>query len=74
VIALDWEGAIRRWSQDYEFARSNRTASYLEPRGLGVIGAKLSKARGSYAATGAFAAQRFAPVAPSRQAALYVKD
>ena len=74
VIALDWEGAIRRWSQDYEFARSNHTASYLDPRGLGTVAAKLSRARWSYAATGAFAAQRFAPIAPARQAALYVED
>jgi len=74
VIGLDWEGAIRRWSQDYEFARSNQTASYLDPRGLGTVAAKLSRARWSYAATGAFAAQRFAPIAPARQAALYVED
>ena len=74
VIGLDWEGAIRRWSQDYEFARSNHTASYLDPHGLGTVAAKLSKARWSYSATGAFAAQRFAPIAPARQAALYVED
>jgi hypothetical protein len=74
VINIDWEGTIRRWSQDYEFARSNQTGSYLEPRGVGAVAAKLSTARGSHAATGAFAAQRFAPIAPARQAALYVED
>jgi len=35
---------------------------------------KLADVKWTYAATGAFAAQRFAPIAPARQAALYVED
>ena len=74
VIDVDWEGAIRRWSQDYDFARSNQVSSYLDPRGLTAITAKLSEVSWPYAISGAFAAQRFAPVAPARQAAIYVDD
>ncbi len=74
VIDLDWERAIRRWAQDYEFTKSNRVAYYLEPRSLSVIEQKLSTAKWCYALTGASAAQRFAPVAPARQVAVYVND
>lgn len=74
VVNLDWEGAIRRWSRDYDFARSNQIAYFLDPRGLGSFVSKLSETKVAYAATGALAAQRFAPIAPARQAALYVED
>lgn len=74
VTDLDWEGTIRRWSQDYDFARTNQVAYFLEPRGLGSLASKLSEAKWTYAATGALAAQRYAPIAPARQAAVYVED
>lgn len=72
ITGLDWEATIRRWTQDYDFARSNRTSYYLEPRGLNTLVSKLCDIR--YAATGAFAAQRYAPIVPARQAAIYVDD
>lgn len=74
VVELDWEGTIRRWSRDYDFSRSNRVVYSLEPRGLGALATKLAKAKWTYAITGAAAAQRFAPIAPARQAAIYVED
>lgn len=74
VVDLDWEGTIRRWSQDYDFARSNQLATFLDSRGIRSLTSKLVDAKLHYVATGAFAAQRFAPVAPARQAAVYVED
>lgn len=74
VVDLDWGRALRRWAQDYEFARSNHVAYYLDPRGTAAVIGKLPKATWSYALTGAAAAQHFAPIAPSRQVALYVDD
>ncbi len=74
VTRLDWEATIRRWTQDYEFARSNRLSFYLEPRGLNALAPKLEASGVTYAVTGAYAAQRFAPVAPARQAAIYVEN
>ena len=74
ITAVDWTGTIRRWAQDYDFARSNQTATFLEPRGLDTVASKLSQAKWTYAATGAIAAQRFSPIAPARQAAIYVND
>lgn len=74
VTAFDWEATIRRWSQDYGFARSNRVVYYLDPRGVGAVSTKLADLKWTYAVTGALAAQRFAPVAPARQTAVYVQD
>ncbi len=74
VTAIDWERTIRRWAQDYDFARSNQTATFLEPRGLDAVASKLSDTKWTYAATGALGAQRFAPIAPARQAAIYTDD
>lgn len=74
VTSIDWEGAIRRWAQDYDFATSNHVVTFLEPRGLDQIASRLADVKWTYAATGAFAAQRYAPIAPARQAAIYVED
>jgi hypothetical protein len=74
VTDVDWAGIIRRWSRDYDFTRSNQISTYLDPRGLDTLATKLDKARWQYATTGAFAAQRFAPIAPARTAALFVED
>lgn len=74
VTSVEWEATIRRWTQDYEFSRSNRVSYYLEPRGLNALTTKLGNLGTSYAVTGGFAAQRFTPVAPARQAALYAAE
>ncbi len=74
VTLVDWEATIRRWTQDYEFARSNRVSYYLEPRGLNAFAEKLADVGVDYAATGAFSAQRYSPIAPARQASVYVQD
>ena len=75
VLAVDWQGAIRRWAEDYDQNASNVPNTYLAPRGIPFVEDKLKSFRRlRYAATGAFAAQRFNPIAPARTAALYVDD
>ena len=74
VTEIDWSAAIRRWSQDYELRRSNFVASYLEPRGQSALIQKLGNAKWRYAATASLAAQRFAPIAATRAAVIYVED
>ena len=74
ALTVDWRAAIRRWTEDYALMDSNAPTWALEPRGLRAIEKKLRDARFMYAATGAFAAQRFDPVAPARLAAVYVAD
>ena len=74
VLKVDWQAAIRRWSQDYDQTNSNTATTCLEPRGIPALEKALTKSELRYAATGAFAAQRFDPIAPARVAALYVDD
>ena len=74
VLEVDWQAAIRRWAQDYDQTASNNATTWLEPRGLPALAKSLTVSGLSYAATGAFAAQRFDPIAPARSAAIYVED
>jgi len=71
---VDWQAALRRWSDDYDQTASNTAVTHLEPRGLPALETSLARTRLRCAATGAFAAQRFEPIAPARTAALYVED
>lgn len=74
VLDVDWQGAIRRWAEDYGQLSSNRPTMLLDPRGIRSVEQRLIESSLTYAATGAFAAQRFNPVAPARTASLYVED
>jgi len=74
VSDLDWRGSIRRWVQDYDFVRSNRVSYFLWPREFSTLIPKLRSLSGRYVVTGSVAAERFAPVAPSKQLSIYVDD
>jgi hypothetical protein len=73
VTDVDWAGCIRRWTKDYEFVDSNRVTSFIAPRGLSDLTAKLATFNGRYAATGSLATQG-PPIAPLRQAMVFVDD
>ena len=74
VSGVDWQAALRRWADDYDQTASNTAVTCLDPRGLPALENSLARTRLRCAATGAFAAQRFDPIAPARTAALYVED
>lgn len=74
ITSVDWQGVIRRWAKDYDIESSNQVSTFLDPRGLPALATKLGKLKRGYATTGALAAQRFSPVAPTRLAAIYVND
>jgi len=73
VTEVDWPALIRRWVQDYEFASSNATMTFLEPRGLEAFVEKLRHYGRPYAVSGSLAANRKAPVGPTRLALAYVE-
>ncbi|MFN8555971.1 MAG: hypothetical protein U0531_00975 [Dehalococcoidia bacterium] len=73
IVTLDWQAALRRWTQDYRFTQSNRTSNWLEPRGLPALLDKLRKADLRAAITGSLAAYVIAPITVPRLAALYVE-
>ncbi len=74
ITGVDWQNLIRRWTEDYSLLGSNRTASYLEPRGLNALLGKLRDSDLRYAATGSLGSAGVAPVAPARLAVLFVED
>lgn len=73
-VSVDWETLARRWATDYEFASSNTLTTWLEPRGITALFARLRDSKVRYAVTGSFAAYRLAPIAEPRLVTLYVED
>jgi hypothetical protein len=72
---VQWRRLLERWSKDYGFAQSNTVTTYLEPRGLGALTARLAEQpQLDYVLTGSLAAARVAPYAETRLAMLYVRD
>jgi len=69
-----WEQLIERWTDDYSLASSNRTSTYLEPRGMDALLGKLRNITWTYAVTGSLAAVRIAPAASPRLAVIFVED
>jgi len=74
ISEVDWQGALERWTQDYDQLQSNTPHRFLAPRGLEDLRGRLADSALPVVATGAFGAQQFDPVAPARTAALYVTD
>lgn len=74
ITRVDWRQILERWSEDYEFATSNPTATFLEPRGLPALEANLRESGVRYAITGSMAAERYARYAPPRLAMIYLDD
>lgn len=75
ITGVRWRVLLERWSQDYGLAQSNTVVTFLEPRGLDALTARLSgQPQLEYALTGSLAAQHVAPYAPARLAVLYVRD
>ena len=74
ILNVSWERTIRRWAEDYSFAKSNRVRTFLDPRGIPALRQKLAQASWKNAVTGSLAASMVAPVAAPRLAQIYVKD
>jgi hypothetical protein len=74
VADVDWRGLIHRWTEDYTLFGSNRTGSYLEPRGFDSLLGKLRDSDFRYAVTGSLGSASIALVAPSRLAVMFVDD
>jgi hypothetical protein len=73
VTDVQWADLIHRWVQDYSFTKANTVTTYLEPRGLNALLAKLRQTDQRYAVTGSMAASVIAPVAAPRLLSIYVE-
>lgn len=74
VVVPDWQPLLRRWSRDYELVASNRTTTWLAPRGLDRLLTRVAETDVEYAVTGTLAAAEWAPYAPARSAMIYTPD
>lgn len=74
ITDLDWEGVLRRWSEDYEFFKVNKSVlPVLAPRGPRSMMQSLYRLQDRYALSGAAAATFFAPV-PSESVVVFAPD
>jgi hypothetical protein len=76
VSHVDWQALLRAWTGSYGLMRTHDVRTYVAPRGLGRLEQDLARGAKSlpYVVTGALAAARFAPVAPTALVTLYVDD
>jgi hypothetical protein len=75
ITSVQWRAILTRWSTDYGFERSNTVTTFLEPRGLEALEARLRATPDlEYVLTGSMAARDVAPYATDRLAMLYVRD
>jgi len=75
ITSVRWRTLLERWSRDYGFAKSNVVETFIEPRGLDALLARLATATDlEYVITGSLAAARLEPYAPARLAMVYVRD
>lgn len=72
VERVEWNALLRRWAQDYDTLKSNRTGSFLEPRGLPALTRKLRDSGSRHAITASLAAAEIAPIAPPKLARVFV--
>lgn len=74
LASVDWPALLRRWAQDAPLESRGETLSFLEPRGLPALVARLPQAKERYAITGGLGAAAFAPIAPARLAVVWMHD
>ena len=75
VVVPDWVALLRRWSEDYQFVRTNKVSRWIAPRGLDSLQSRIREGEeGEYAVTGTIAASEYAAYAPARNAMVYVAD
>jgi transcriptional regulator with XRE-family HTH domain len=74
ISQVDWPALLRRWAQAAPLDRRGRLHTFLEPRGLSALQARLANSDLSYAITGSLAAATLAPLAPARLATIWVPD
>jgi len=74
VTDSDPDALIRRWTQDYSLLKSNSARTFLEPRDLKSLLAKLGNMRAKYAVTGSLAAGIRTAALPGRLAVVFVDE
>lgn len=74
VDAVDLRGLLTRWAQDAPLEQRSTASTWIAPRGLSDLQARLAAWEGRYAITGSLPASLHAPVAPPRRLSIYTDD
>ena len=72
--SVNWPALLRRWAREAPLESRGQVKTYLDPRGLDALVARLAKSKKQYAVTGSLAAATIAPIAPARLATVWVHD
>ena len=72
--SVAWPGLLRLWAQEAPLESRGEIRTFLEPRGLSVLLARLAKSDARYVATGGLAATTQAPIAPPRLGIIWMDD
>lgn len=72
--SVDWPALLRRWAKDAPLETRGQVRTYLEPRGLSALLARLAKSEERYVVTGGLAAAASAPTAPTRLGTIWIGD
>lgn len=72
--SVDWPALLRRWAQEAPLESRGKVSTYLEPRGLAALVARLGKSDTRYVVTGGLAAAAFAPIASTRLGIIWLRD
>jgi hypothetical protein len=69
-----WKPLIKQLTVDYDMLESNRHGLFVEARGLAAFEKRLGASDLNHRLTGSIAAEKVNPVAPVKQAAIYVEN
>jgi hypothetical protein len=73
VTSTDVPGLLRRWTENYDVFKTNRSQTFVAPQGPASLLQRLTN-DGDIAVTGSFAAVRLAPVAAPALLVAYARD
>lgn len=74
IADVDWQGVLRRWTQDYAVSESNSASGFLEPRGLRSLVTSLQATDVPYTVTGTLALPEQLSPSPARLALVYTPN
>lgn len=74
ITRVDWEKVLARWAEDYDFTKTNRAVSAIDPRGAAAFVRKLASYGSDWAATGALGTPPGVRVVPLQVVAIYVRS
>lgn len=74
IQRVDWPALLRRWAREAPLESRGQLRTYLEPRGLTSLLARLATLDERYAVTGSLAATPFSPITPARLGVVWVCD